>query len=170
MHNSHVSPVLNIKHYMHKVELDEHLYIRRNPLVEAERASAIRDLVDGNTFKLKDNDRGPYYVRIGLENHRLVLRVRDCMRNELPEISVGLSPFRKLIKDYFMICESYQMAYSCGDKTRLETVDMARRGLHDEGARLLQERLTSTAEMDHTTARCIFTLVCVLHIGAVQPW
>ncbi|NBX65774.1 MAG: UPF0262 family protein [Proteobacteria bacterium] len=155
---------------MHKVELDERVFVRRNPVVEAERAAAIRDLVNGNTFKLRQDDRGPYYVRIGLENHCLILRVRDCMRNELPDISISLSPFRKLIKDYFLICESYQMAYSSGDKGRLETVDMARRGLHDEGARILQERLTSVAELDHTTARCIFTLLCVLHIGAVQPW
>lgn len=161
---------LNIKHYMHKVELDERAFVRRNAMVEAERAAAVRDLVGGNTFKLRDCDRGPYYVRIGLESQRLVLRVRDCMRNELPEISVGLSPFRKLVKDYFLICESYQMAYAGGDAGRLEAVDMARRGLHDEGARLLQERLIGVAEMDHSTARSIFTLVCVLHIGAVQPW
>jgi uncharacterized protein (UPF0262 family) len=107
---------------------------------------------------------------VGLDGHRLHLRVRDCLRTELPDIALSLSPFRRLIKDYFMICESYQMAYSSGDKQRLETVDMARRGLHDEGATLLRERLSGKAEVDHDTARCLFTLICVLHIGAVQPW
>lgn len=161
---------MNIKNYIHKIELDERTFVRRNRLVEAERASAIRDLVEGNTFTLKDCDNGPYYVRVSLESHCLVLRVRDCMRNERPHITLSLSAFRKLIKDYFLICESYQMAYASGDKTRLETVDMARRGLHDEGARILQDRLEAHVTMDHATARNIFTLICVLHIGAVQPW
>ncbi|MBU6235779.1 MAG: UPF0262 family protein [Alphaproteobacteria bacterium] len=161
---------LNLKDYIHKIELDERHFVRRSKLVEAERAAAIRDLVESNTFRVKGCDRGPYYVRVSLESHCLVLRVRDCLREELPDISLSLSAFRKLIKDYFLICESYQIAYASGDKGRLETVDMARRGLHDEGARLLRDRLESSADMDHETARCIFTLICVLHIGAVQPW
>lgn len=161
---------MNIQHYILKIELDEKSFVRRSALVEAERAAAIRDLLEQNAFRVDGNNHGPYYVRVGLDGHYLHLRVRDCLRNELPDISLSLSAFRRLIKDYFMICESYQMAYASGDRTRLETIDMARRGLHDEGATILRERLSGKAEMDHRTARCIFTLICVLHIGKVQLW
>lgn len=161
---------INISHYIHKIELDEKLILRRNAVVEAERAAAIRDLLDRNNFAVPNNSHGPYYVRIGIDGHRLHLRVRDCLRTELPEIALSLSPFRRLIKDYFLICESYQTAYASGDKQRLETVDMARRSLHDEGADILRERLNGKVETDHDTARCLFTLICVLHIGSVQPW
>jgi uncharacterized protein (UPF0262 family) len=161
---------MNLQHYIHKIELDERTFVRRNPMVEQERATAVRDLVENNIFCVPGNDHGPYYVRLGLDGHRLHLRVRDCLRHELPDIVLSLSPFRRLIKDYFLICESYQLAFASGDRTRLETVDMARRGLHDEGASLLRERIAAHAEVDHDTARCLFTLICVLHIGAVQPW
>ncbi len=165
-----MQPEPNLQHYIYKIELDQHLFIRRNALVEAERASAIRDIASGHLFHVKGHDRGPYYVRLGLDCHRLVLRLQDCLRNDLPDITLSLSPFRKLIKDYFLICESYQMAYASGDKNRLETVDMARRGLHNEGASMLQERLEQYVILDHTTARGLFTLLCVLNIGATQPW
>ena len=165
-----MQPAINLQDYIHKIELDEKLFIRRNSLVEEERASAIRDIIACNSFRLKSDARGPYYVRVGIDGHRLHLRVRDCLREELPDITLTLSPFRKLVKDYFMICESYQAAYASGDRTRLETIDMARRGLHDEGAILLRERLDTMAAIDHSTARALFTLICVLHIGAVQPW
>ncbi len=163
-------PVINLQHYIQKIELDEHRTLRRNPLAEAERATAIRDLIECNTFKVLSNDHGPYYVRVGLDGHRMHFRVRDCLRTELPEITLSLSPFRRLIKDYFLIFESYQTAYRSGDRMRLETVDMARRGLHNEGADTLRKRLKDHVEMDHDTARCLFTLICVLHIGSVQPW
>ena len=162
--------MINLQHYIQKIELDEPRMIRRNPLVDAERATAIRDLIEKNNFIIPGNDHGPYYVRVGIEGHRMHLRVRDCLRTELPDIALSLSPFRRLIKDYFLICESYQLAYGSGDRTRLETIDMARRGLHNEGADILRERLAGHAEMDHDTARCLFTLICVLHIGSVQPW
>jgi uncharacterized protein (UPF0262 family) len=163
-------PDINLIHYIHKIELDEKLILRRSGIVEQERAAAIRDLLEKNRFSIPGNPHGPYYVRIGIDGHRLHLNVRDCLRHELPEIVLSLSPFRRLIKDYFLICESYQTAYASGDKQRLETVDMARRGLHNEGADILLERLATHAEVDHPTARCLFTLICVLHIGSVQPW
>lgn len=163
-------PVPDLQNYILKIELDERVFVRRSPMIEAERSAAVRDILGGNLFRIPDQTRGPYYVRIGLDAHRLVLRVRDCMRHDLADIALSLSPFRKLIKDYFLICESYQMAHSSGDVARLEVIDMARRGLHDEGAAILRERLAHAVETDHTTARGIFTLLCVLHIGAVQPW
>lgn len=163
-------PALNIQHYIHKIELDEKLIVRRNPLVDAERAAAIRDLLDSNTFKMPGNDHGPYYVRLHLDGHRLHFHIRDCLREELPAIVMTLSPFRRLIKDYFMVCESYQAAYTAGSTQKLEAIDMARRGLHNEGATLLKDRLEPSAETDFETARCLFTLICVLHIGMAQPW
>lgn len=168
MHNRVMA--INLQHYIQKIELDETRFVRRSPVIEQERAIAVRDLLEQNNFKIPGNDHGPYYVRIGVDGHRLHLRVRDCLRNELPDIALSLSPYRRLIKDYFLICESYQMAYATGDRTRLETIDMARRGLHDEGANILRERINAHAEVDHTTARCLFTLICVLQVGNVQPW
>lgn len=161
---------MDMQGYIHKIELDEKLVIRRGGMVEQERASAIRDILEKNSFKIPGNNHGPYYVRIGVDGHRLHLRVRDCLRNELPDIALSLMPFRRLIKDYFMICESYQLAHVAGDPTRTETIDMARRGLHNEGADILRERIAEHATVDHDTARCLFTLICVLHIGSVQPW
>lgn len=161
---------MNLQDYIHKIELDEKSVIRRAGMVEHERRQAIRDILEKNAFKIPGNNHGPYYVRVGIGGHRLHLRVRDCLRNELPDISLSLMPFRRLVKDYFLICESYQMAFSAGDPARLETIDMARRGLHDEGAAILRERLADRAIVDHDTARCLFTLICVLHIGSVQPW
>jgi uncharacterized protein (UPF0262 family) len=160
----------NLQNYIHKIELDENLFIRRNALIEAARAAAIRDIVSKHLFSIVGHNNGPYYVRLGIENHRLILKTYDCMRIELPHITLSLTPFRKLIKDYFLICESYQMAYACGDAMRLEAIDMARRGVHDEGARCLTELLTPFAVISHDAARGIFTLVCVLHIGNTQPW
>jgi len=160
---------LNLQHYIHKIELDEKTIIRRAPIVEAERASAIRAILEKNTFRLVDNDRGPYYVRIGTDGNKLHLRIRDCMRSELPDIALSLSPFRKLIKDYFIICESYRSIMG-GDRQKLETIDMARRGIHNEGAEILRERLQDVADMDFNTARAIFTLICVLQIGTQQMW
>ncbi len=162
--------MINLQHYIQKIELDEPRMLKRSAVVEAERATAVRDLIEKNSFKIPGNDHGPYYVRVGLDGHRLHMRVRDCLRTELPDIALSLLPFRRLIKDYFLICDSYQLAYRAGDRTRLETVDMARRGLHNEGADILRERMAGFAEMDHDTARCLFTLICVLHIGSVQPW
>lgn len=159
---------LNIQFYIHKIELDEKTVIRRNAVVDAERASAIRDILQKNTFQVIGNDRGPYYVRIGVVGNALHLRIRDCLRNELPVMAIPLSPFRRLIKDYFLICESYQAAYAGHDRMRLQTIDMARRGLHNEGAEILRERLNGIAEMDFDTARCLFTLICVLQIGMAQ--
>ncbi|HEY8964715.1 MAG TPA: UPF0262 family protein [Alphaproteobacteria bacterium] len=156
---------LNIQNYIHKIELDEKTVIRRSAVVEAERASAIRDILHKNTFRMLNNDRGPYYVRIGASGNQLHFQVRDCLRNELPVITLPLSPFRRLIKDYFLICESFALAHSGHDRMRLQTIDMARRGLHNEGAEILRERLSDVAEMDFDTARCLFTLICVLQIG-----
>ena len=159
---------LELQAYIHKIELDEKTILRRSPVVEAERASAIHDLLAKNTFRVLNNNHGPYYVRIGVAGNSLHLQVRDCLRNELPLVTIPLAPFRRLIKDYFLICESFQLAHTGHDRMRLQTIDMARRGLHNEGADILQERLSTFAELDFDTARCLFTLICVLQIGTAH--
>ena len=156
---------INMQNYIHKIELDEKTVIRRAPVVEGERAAAIRDILEKNTFQIIGKDHGPYYVRVGVEGNMLQLHVRDCLRNELPVIDIPLSPFRKLIKDYFLICESFALAHSSHDRMRLQTIDMARRGVHNEGAEILREQLSGKADLDFDTARCLFTLICVLQIG-----
>ncbi|MCB1539036.1 MAG: UPF0262 family protein [Rhodospirillales bacterium] len=153
-----------------KIELDEPRGLRRTPMAEAERATAIHDLLAGNAFTLPGHDNGPYYLRIATDGHRLILRLRNAERVELPEIALSLMPLRRLIHDYFLICSSYGMAHTGGDRNRLESIDMARRGLHDEGATILRRGLSAHAEIDHATARSLFTLACVLQIGRVQPW
>ncbi len=158
-------------HSIEMIELDEGTIIQRHPDIEAERASAIRDLLQSNSFRVRGLDGGPYYLKIGIDEQRqLVLALRDRNKQDLPPLTLSIKPFRRLIKDYFMICESYHKTFRNGDKTRLETIDMARRGLHNEGADILLARCDGQLDMDHETARCLFTLICILHIGVVMPW
>lgn len=158
-------------HMIEMLELDEHSIIQRSPDIEAERAAAIRDLLHSNNFRILGDMNGPYYLRIGLDAQRqLAIGIRDRHKQSLPDMTVSLKPVRRLIKDYFMICESYTKAFRAGDTARLETIDMARRGLHDEGAEILRTRLEHQVEMDLQTARCLFTLICILHIGVTVPW
>jgi len=153
------------------IELEERPGIHRAPLVEQTRAAAVRDILEDNHFKpLAANDGGPYHIRLGLTGDKFIISVRGRDRRDLPRIDLALSPFRRIVKDYFLICESYQTAFSQGDRYRLEAIDMARRGLHNEGARMLAERLGGAAETDDETARGLFTLLCVLHIGHTAPW
>ncbi len=156
--------------HIEKIELEERGGIRRSPAVEQTRAAAIRDLLSENTFRPHDGASGPYHVKLNMGEGRFTLNVRDQDKKELPAISLPLFPFRQIVKDYFLICESYQAAYAHGDSHRLEAVDMARRGLHNEGAALLAERLEHFAATDLETARRLFTLLCVMHIGNSAPW
>jgi uncharacterized protein (UPF0262 family) len=123
--------------------LDERLVVRRSPEVEHERAVAIFDLVEENRF---------------------VIDVRSQADDPLQEVTLPLTPFRRLIKDYFTVCESYFNAIKTATPSQIEAIDMGRRGLHNEGSELLQERLAGRIEVDFDTARRLFTLVCVLHI------
>lgn len=158
-------------HMIEMIELDDRSIVQRSPDIEAERAAAIRDLLRSNDFRIPGDDNGPYYLRIGLDAQRqLALGIRDRHKNDLPGIVVSMKPFRRLIKDYFLICESYTKAFRAGDAGRLETIDMARRGVHDEGAQILRTRIEAQVEMDLETARCLFTLICILHIGVNVPW
>jgi uncharacterized protein (UPF0262 family) len=136
--------------------------VRRNPQVEHERAVAIYDLVEESRFALPGCD-GPYHLRLSIENSQLEIAIDDCAGQPLQRISVALTPFRKVIKDYFTVCESYYAAIRTASPSRIEAIDMGRRSLHNEGAELLRRRLDGSVAMDTGTARRLFTLVCVLH-------
>jgi uncharacterized protein (UPF0262 family) len=148
------------------VRLDEKTLVRRRPEVEHERAVAIFDLIEENCFRLKGG-RGPYVLHLSLEDDRLVLDVRTEDDTQLHRVLLSTKPFRRIVKDYFMVCESYYGAIKSGaSPSRIESIDMGRRGLHNEGSDLLRERLDGKIEIDHDTARRLFTLICVLHIKA----
>jgi len=139
------------------------------PEIEQERRVAIFDLLEENSFALPARDGravppGPYDLTLAIRDRRLVFDVAaDGAHAGAFHLSLG--PFRQVVKDYFQICESYFDAVKHLPPSRIETIDMARRGIHDEGARTLRERLEGKAEVDQDTARRLFTLVCVLHTG-----
>jgi uncharacterized protein (UPF0262 family) len=141
-----------------------------SPEIEQERKVAIFDLLEDNTFILPPRvDRkvpaGPYKLELSIRDRRLVFDVTDPQFGEAGAFHLSLGPFRQVVKDYFQICESYFDAVKTMSTSQIETIDMARRGIHNEGARVLQERLEGKAEVDAGTARRLFTLICVLHFG-----
>lgn len=155
-------------HRIAHVELDEATIIWRSADVEQERRIAIYDLIEDNSFKpLRAVERGatgPYRLRLAVADGRLVLRVADGGDALLEELILGLARFRRSIKDYFAICDSYYQAIRKATPAEIETIDMARRAIHNRAAELLLERLEGKVETDFATARRLFTLICVLHI------
>ena len=146
-----------------RIKLDEKSIVRRNADIEHERKVAVFDLLEENVFSLRSVP-GPYDLVLRLEETRLIIEVRDEGTNPLEEIRLQVSPFRRIIKDYFLVCESYFSAIKTASPSQIEAIDMGRRGLHNEGSEMLRERLTSQVDMDLATARRLFTLICVLHI------
>lgn len=147
---------------LRRVVLDGEALTRLSPLLEADRAQAVADLEAGSQFV----PRGvavPFVLRLSIQEGRLVFDVRDEADRPLTAIVLALGPFRGLVKDYQMLVDSYALAAEEGRESRIQAIDMGRRGLHNEGAGLLMERLDGKATMDHETARRLFTLVCVLH-------
>lgn len=147
------------------IALDERSVARRSPEVEHERAVALFDLLEENDFVLA-GEPGPYRLHLGVFEQRLVFSVRDAHDRKLRDVILSLTPFRKIVKDYFLVCESYYAAIKKLGTVQIEALDMGRRGLHDEGSELLRERLAGKIEVDHDTARRLFTLICALHIKA----
>ena len=131
--------------------------------VEHEREVAIFDLLEQNSFALEGQGGGPYTLNLSLADNRLVFTVGDVNRMPIRHVMLSLSPFRRLVKDYFLMCESYYQAIKTAPPSRIEAIDMGRRGLHDEGSRLLMERLKGKVLIDIQTARRLFTLICALH-------
>jgi uncharacterized protein (UPF0262 family) len=151
------------------VTLDEAALPPPTPEIEQERRVAIFDLLEDNSFRLPPRDGReipppPYDLALCIRERRLVFELSNDA-GEVAEFHLSLGPFRQAVKDYFQICESYFDAVKKLPPSQIEAIDMARRGIHNEGARLLAERLEGKAEVDIDTARRLFTLICVLHWG-----
>lgn len=152
------------------IEIDERGLARPTPEIEQERKVAIFDLLEDNAFALPQREGraplpGPYRLGLAIRDGRLVFDIATEATEKVGEFHLSLGPFRQVVKDYFQICESYFEAVKRLPPSQIEAIDMARRGIHNEGARVLQERLDGKAEVDIDTARRLFTLICVLHWG-----
>ena len=136
---------------------------RSTPDVEHERAVAIFDLIEENTFTPIGHDGGPYKLRLALVDAKLMLAIQTEADEEVATHILSLSPFRRIIKDYFLVCDSYYEAIKTASPSRIEAIDMGRRGIHNEGSQKLMDRLDGKIAIDFDTARRLFTLVCVLY-------
>lgn len=145
------------------VKLDDNLSRTFSADVDHERKVAIYDLLESNEFKVEGRDSGPYDLNLAIDGTKLVLNISDASGETCAVIGLALSPLRRIVKDYYAICESYYQAIRTATPSQIETIDMARRGLHNEGSQILQDRLDGKVSVDLDTARRLFTLVCVLH-------
>mgnify|MGYP003624718272 CR=1 FL=1 len=152
------------------IDLDDSGLPVPTPEIEQERKVAMFDLLEENSFSLparedRDVPAGPFRLDLSIRERRLVFGLQSEDTSPAGEFHLSLGPFRQVVKDYFQICESYFDAVKNMPPSQIETIDMARRGIHNEGARVLQERLEGKADVDIDTARRLFTLICVLHFG-----
>ncbi len=153
-----------------RVEIDDSNAPPATPEMEQERRVAIFDLIEDNSFTIPGRDDqpapdGPFMLELGIREGRLVFDVQTEAADKVAEFHLSLGPFRQVVKDYFQICQSYFDAVKRLPPAQIEAIDMARRGIHNEGARTLQERLENKAELDIDTARRLFTLICALVPG-----
>ena len=146
-----------------KVELDEKSIGRANADVEHEREVAIYDLIEQNTFQPVGQDEGPYALHLSINGNRLVFDIR--LEDGAPVVAhlFSLTPLRRIVKDYYIICDSYYQAIRTATPDKIEAIDMGRRAIHNDGSRVLMERLKGKVAVDIDTARRLFTLICVLH-------
>jgi len=153
--------------YLIEIKLDTKDPNKATPEIIQEREVAIFDLLEKNIFVIpkESNFVGPYRLNLRIFERRLVFEVFSSGRDRIVEFQLSLVPFQQVVKDYFKICKSYLEAVKRLSPSKIETIDMARRGIHGEGARVLQERLKGKVELDDDTARRLFTLICVLHYG-----
>ena len=152
------------------IEIDDSALPPPTPEIEQERRVAVFDLLEDNSFAIpvrdgRDAPSGPYRLMLAIRDRRLVFDVQTEKEDPAAEFHLSLGPFRQVVKDYFQICESYFDSVKKLPPGQIEAIDMARRGIHNEGARVLQERLDGKADLDIDTARRLFTLICVLHFG-----
>ncbi len=144
------------------IEIDDSIGASASPEAEHERKAAVYDLLEDNVFTLSNGVPGPYHLILANLENRLVFDVRNEAQHNIIAFGLSMTPFRRVVKDYFDICSSYYDAIRTANPAQIETIDMARRGLHNEGSEILRERLKGKAEMDLDTARRLFTLVYVL--------
>lgn len=155
-----------LKNSIVKITLDEDSFLRRRPEVEHEREVALFDILEKNHFELIGDKAvsGPYHVNLSLKDERLIFKLASPDESPITEIVLPTRPFRSVIKDYFLVCESYFDAIKTMSPRQIESIDMGRRSLHNEGAQKLGNRLSEFVALDHATARRLFTLLCVLHM------
>jgi uncharacterized protein (UPF0262 family) len=155
-------------HRIAQVTLDEATILWRNADVEQERRVAIYDLIEENTFKplrsVERGAKGPFLLHLSVTDGRLAMDISDEAGQLLETLLIGMARFRRPIREYFAICDSYYQAIRKATPAEIETIDMARRGIHNNAAELLLERLEGKVDTDFATARRLFTLICVLHI------
>ena len=156
--------------HLSNIQLDDRNLPLPTPEIEQERKVAIFDLLEKNTFELperanKEKPEGPFHLLLAIKDKRLIFDLAEAEGGKAAEFHLSLSPFKQVVKDYWSICESYYDAVKNLPPGQIETIDMARRGIHNEGARILLERLEDKAEIDYDTSRRLFTLICVLHFG-----
>lgn len=153
----------NVQKIVH-LSLEDESLIAHNPDVEHERRVAIFDLLEENSFAPKNCPHGPYRVTLSVTEKGILLHVRNQQDENLTDIDISLMTFRRLIKDYFLVCENYYEAIRSSSLDKIEAIDQGRRGLHNEGSQLLQEKLAPMVDVDFDTARRLFTLICVLQM------
>jgi uncharacterized protein (UPF0262 family) len=149
--------------FLAAITLDEASLGRSNDDVEHERRVAIYDLIQENKFRPFGHDGGPYALALGISGNRLVFDIRESDGTPVIAHMLSLAPFRRIVKDYFVVCDSYYTAIRTATPDRIEALDMGRRALHDEGSRIVMERLKRKVDLDFETARRLFTLLTVLH-------
>lgn len=150
-------------HYIVELNIDEDSLPATSPDMIHERRVAVFDLLEENTFRPLESERGPYVVNLVRQDNKLIFEIQRSNGAPRPNISLSLNPFRRVIKDYFMICESYHNAIRTAMPAQIEAIDMGRRGLHNEGSRMLTDSLRNSVDIDFQTSRRLFTLVCALH-------
>jgi uncharacterized protein (UPF0262 family) len=153
----------NSKSRLVAINLDESSIGRGNANIEQEREVAIFDILESNKFELEGRDDGPYVLNLAIVEDRLVFAVRQDQGDDEFNVVLSLTPLRRIMKDYFIVCESYYQAIRAAPPSRIQAIDMGRRGLHNEGSQVLTERLKGKITVDSDTARRLFTLICALH-------
>jgi uncharacterized protein (UPF0262 family) len=153
-----------VDHRICAIALDEKSVLSRTPAIEQEREVAISDLLEGNHFKPKGSSAGPYRLALSVKENRLVFDIARESGMRVARILLSLTPFRGIVRDYFLVCDSYYKAIRTAPPSQIESLDMGRRAVHNEGTELLIQRLGGKIETDFETARRLFTLICVLHL------
>lgn len=161
--NAARTPPPAMKRRLVAVVLDEESIGRSNPDVEHERQVAIYDLLEQNSFAPVGKDEGPYALHLSINGNRLVFDIRNEDGRPVVAHLFSLTPLRRIVKDYYMICDSYYQAIRTATPDKIEAIDMGRRAIHNDGSRVLMERLKGKVTVDLDTARRLFTLICVLH-------
>lgn len=160
---SEFAPQPNSRTRLFEINLDQSSIARKKPHIDHEREVAIFDILESNEFKLVDVDDGPYRLDLSIVDDKLMMDVFNEGGNAVGSHGLSLQPFKKIIKDYFLVCDSYYEAIRTAPASKIQAIDIGRRGLHDEGSKLLVERLAGKIEVDFDTARRLFTLICALH-------